>query len=405
LGWDHRLDSQSSCWILKVTAGTLAIAFAAISPSIAVSFSSPKKVTCSNHTQTGFIPGKIVTGGRPLPYTLVGELCSTPSELENGSTIQLLIHGATYSRFYWDLPGTFDGVTYSYSRAAAQAGYATFAVSLIGTADDVLNRAGQSPPPPSNQVTLDVAAFVVHQLTQALKGRRGAPPIAGTPHLPHFDRVIEVGHSFGSIAIWQESTTYGDAEGLIITGAVHHVSTAAVASTPANQDPKFARLGLDSGYTTVALPSRAGFYNQAAADPAVISADNANRDLFSSAEIPASVGLLTSTATRAIKVPVLVIMGAKDTPFCGPDAQGVTVDCTSGSAIVHHEAPDYSPAAQLQACAIPNSGHAISLHLPPASQQQVVDAVAWANAFIGQNDQRLQPAAKLRWPPSTDCSL
>jgi hypothetical protein len=36
-----------------------------------------------------------------------------------------------------------------------------------------------------------------------------------------FGKVIEVGHSFGSIASWEEAATYHDINGVIITGRIH----------------------------------------------------------------------------------------------------------------------------------------------------------------------------------------
>ena len=49
-----------------------------------------------------------LTPGAPATYTVSGELCATPSERHAGTTVQLLIHGATYNYEYWDF-GRFDG--------------------------------------------------------------------------------------------------------------------------------------------------------------------------------------------------------------------------------------------------------------------------------------------------------
>jgi hypothetical protein len=91
---------------------------------------------------------------------------------------------------------------------------------------------------------------------------------------------------------------------------------------------------------------------------------------------------VTSTATLAINVPVLTILGSADLPTCGPNPQGGFFDCSSASAIDAQEAPFYSRQIGVSACVIPDSGHDISLsknrHL------QVEDAVAWSNAFVNQ---------------------
>jgi hypothetical protein len=48
--------------------------------------------------------------------------------------VQLLIAGATYTHAYWDF-GTVDGVSYSYARAVAADGMATFAIDPLGQGD------------------------------------------------------------------------------------------------------------------------------------------------------------------------------------------------------------------------------------------------------------------------------
>jgi hypothetical protein len=57
--------------------------------------------------------------------------CAGAAELTAGETVQLLIHGATYNQSYWDF-GTIDGVSCSYARDIAAAGYPTFAIDEIG---------------------------------------------------------------------------------------------------------------------------------------------------------------------------------------------------------------------------------------------------------------------------------
>src|SRR5262249_35784935 len=98
-----------------------------------------------------------------------------------------------------------------------------------------------------------------------------------------------------------------------------------------------------------------------------------------------------STATQAINVPVLAILASKDNFYCGPDAQGVNFDCSTGSAIAHQEAPYYSPSAQLEACAVPNSGHDISLHYNFLVQETA--ATAWSYHFVGQDGVRIGTGA------------
>jgi pimeloyl-ACP methyl ester carboxylesterase len=344
-------------------------------------------VTCQIYSQRGIVPAAIDPSGQPLPYTIVGELCASPAELHNGTTVQLLLHGATYNHSYWDF-GTIDGVRYSYARDLATAGFPTFAFDQIGT--------GQSSHPVSSDVNTAVAAYVEHEVVQGLRN--------GSVTAIKFGKVIEVGHSLGSLTTWQEAITYQDVNGLIITGAVHHLSQLGQTGLSqdvslASQDPKFAGVSWsvnDPGYLTT-LPGTRGslFYNSADADRRVIAADDnetpfsqetfANepgKDALSQGQLD-SLSLVSSTATQAIHVPVLVIMGSKDAVFCGLDPQGVNFDCSSGTAIAQQEAPYYSPQAQLEACAVPNAGHDISLHLNFIIQE--LAAAAWSYHFVGQD--------------------
>jgi pimeloyl-ACP methyl ester carboxylesterase len=172
----------------------------------------------------------------PANYTVSGELCATKDELRDGTTVQLLIHGATYNRDYWNF-GTVGGMRYSYSRDVAARGFPTFAMDELG--------AGNSSRPPSEQVTIQAAAFAAHQIVQALRN--------GSINGIQFGKVILVGHSLGSVVAWQESISFGDVDGVIVTGAAHALSSAfldLMLFYPATNDPKFSDSGLDNGYLT-----------------------------------------------------------------------------------------------------------------------------------------------------------
>jgi pimeloyl-ACP methyl ester carboxylesterase len=400
LSWDVRRR------LTAIGLGLVAIMVATAAPTM-VKAEDGGQVVCNKYTQASTVPASLVPNGKALPYSIVGELCATPSELRDGTTVQLLVHGATYNHTYWDLPGVINGVRYSYARDVAAAGIPTFAIDQLGTVDDFVNGGGQSAPPSSDQLTVDVSAFVVHQALQGLKGTSNAPVISGNPRVPHFGNVIVVGHSFGSFTTWQESITYHDAAGVIVTGAVHHLIVPSSPFPPASQDPKFASLNLDAGYISLMGAFRNAFYNTSDADPAAIASDDANRDVFPAAgETPESLALTSpsSTATKAIKVPVLVVMGTQDAVFCDK-----SFNCSTAAAIAQQEAPHYSAQAELQACVVPNSGHSISFHRPPAPNQQEADAVAWSHHFVGlgEDDQGQNQNAgsqDQRWTDSPNCT-
>ena len=162
------------------------------------------KVTCQRYAG---IPVALASG-QAAKYTVSGELCTTEDERRAGTTVQLLIHGATYNHKYWDF-GRVDGTRYSYARDIAAHGFPAFALDEIG--------AGDSSHPPSEQLTIDATAHVAHQIVQDL--RSGL--IAGIP----FGKVIIMGHSLGSVVVWEEAINYKDVDGLIVTGAAHSITT------------------------------------------------------------------------------------------------------------------------------------------------------------------------------------
>ena len=315
------------------------------------------------------IPVAIGTPPGPAPYTVSGELCATEDELVDGATVQLLIHGATYNHQYWNF-GMVNGKRYSYSRGMAARGFPTFALDEIG--------AGNSSRPPSEQMTIDAAALVAHEIVEALR--------SGSINGIQFGKVIIVGHSLGSVVAWQEAIRYGDVDGVIVTGAAHFLTSAFLDLAlfyPASMDPKFSDGGLDDGYvTTVPGIRAAAFYSAPDFDPAVVALDEARKDVLPGPELMTGLPVVLSAATQAIQVPVLTILGGNDLTACGPDSQGRSFDCSYGAIVASQEAPFYSPKAQIQACIVPDSGHDISLALN--NDLQVRDSAAWSFRFVGQ---------------------
>jgi hypothetical protein len=113
----------------------------AILASASAGASADAGVSCVDYSK---IPVALAAG-QPPSFSIFGELCATPSELANGETVQLLIHGATYNHSYWDF-GTVDGVSYSYARDLAAVGFPTFAIDEAGT--------GRSSHPLSTDITI-----------------------------------------------------------------------------------------------------------------------------------------------------------------------------------------------------------------------------------------------------------
>ncbi|HWN42717.1 MAG TPA: alpha/beta fold hydrolase [Thermoanaerobaculia bacterium] len=161
-------------------------------------------------------------------YSVFGVLCSRGSIHQR--TIQITLHGATYGHLYWDW--LFQPETYSYVRRATAEGYGVLNLDRIGI--------GQSDRPPAADVTIAANGYVVHQIVQELRGGDLVVPSFGRISA---EKVVLVGHSLGSVISIQEAATYGDVDGVVLTGVSHTVTPALneifAVLYPANLDPRF----------------------------------------------------------------------------------------------------------------------------------------------------------------------
>ena len=200
--------------------------------------------------------------GAPADQTISATLCRPAKK---HGTLQILLHGTTYSHIYWDFP--YQPERYSYVRAMNQAGYATLNLDRLGI--------GASSHPSAKDLTGAAEAYITHQLVQlALSGGLDGYP---------FDHVVLVGHSLGTIIARTEAGTYGDVSGLVLSGLIHNGSDPVTwnaflaALVPARKaDPRFA--DLPNGYLTTAQGTRDVFYYLPGTDPAVIAIDDATRE-------------------------------------------------------------------------------------------------------------------------------
>jgi pimeloyl-ACP methyl ester carboxylesterase len=327
---------------LLATAGSAALIWAAllIPPSTASA-----TTTVAGSCRTVTLPVALSPGG-PVDQTLSGILCR-PSAAPSTTQVDVLVHGASYNRQYWDWP--VSPGTYSYVAQTLSAGRATFALDRLG--------AGQSSHPLSALITTAADAYTLHQAVALMRSSG-------------FSTVDVVGHSFGSVIAIDEAGTYRDVDKLVVTGLLHSQGTglATVAATfyPADLDPQFGLL-FPAGYLTT-LPGDRGldFYDAATADPTVIAYDEAHKDAISATELAAGITETELPAltnpSRLVTAPVLVVEGQQDTIFCN-----LLVNCADPAAVLAEEAPFYPAAARLAADTVPGTGHDIALH-PSAAQ-------------------------------------
>ncbi|MGH3861578.1 alpha/beta hydrolase [Actinokineospora sp.] len=271
--------------------------------------------------------------------TMYGRLCVP----EGAKTVQVLIPGGTYNSSYWDIGHSPE--TRSFRLAMNDAGFATLAVDRLGT--------GRSSRPLSVTVTASTQADAVHQVIRTLR--------------PRFAKVIVGGHSIGSAMAMIEAGTYGDVDGVLVTGMTHRMNLVTVIPVLANMIPApLGGLGLDVGYLTTSPGTRySAFHSPGPLDADAIAFDESTKDVFAVTESVDTL-LLTNVvipATRRIQVPVMLVVG-DDTHFCGAPLGS---DCSSAEALRASEAPFFSEAARLRTFVLNGYGHSIN-YAPNASQ-------------------------------------
>jgi pimeloyl-ACP methyl ester carboxylesterase len=303
--------------------------------------------------------GVTLAPDRTEVFDVVGTLCWRG--LLRDQPLQLLVHGSTASRVYWDLP--LRGELYSYVRRATQAGFATFNFERIGI--------GASDRPPGADVTLSSNAFVLNQVTQAL--RNGT--LAGVP----FPHIIGVGHSFGSRTFQRMQALFPVAlDGLILTGTLHDdgpelAGVLQAFARPAASDPRFAGQQFPPGYLTLADGLQLSFLvNAERADADIVNFHESLKETTTTGELSSP---RINDDSLQIKVPVLLLVGEFDRVLCGN-----RVDCSTLQSILALESTFYRPEACLKVEIIRGSGHLFTLQRSPQSTYSTM--LAWARKLV-----------------------
>jgi pimeloyl-ACP methyl ester carboxylesterase len=303
--------------------------------------------------------------GEPANYQVYGELCQD-STIKT-STVQVLLSGNTYNHSYWDF--AYQPEKYSYVQSVTQAGYATFNIDRIGL--------GKSSRPAADLVNVESNGYVLNQVNQALRNNG----VNGTK----FEKIINVGHSFGSITAIDAASKYGNVDGVILTGFLHNVSqdylqVAGSSIYPAALDPRFSSANIPDGYlTTVPGAKSTLFYHPSNVDPQVIAVDEATTDTLTTGEINTTFTAVLSNISQQISVPVLLAIGSQDFPFCTGNI------CENADNVKAFESPFFSPQAQLQTFVLPDAGHNINLHLNAPSWFSA--ARDWSDRYVGKEIQ------------------
>jgi hypothetical protein len=283
-----------------------------------------------------------IAPGAPEDQDVTGELCGGAP----GRTVHLLVSGATYGSFYWDPP--YRPEIHSYVRAMNDSGAATLNLERIGI--------GGSSHPPAAEVTVGSNAWVLHQVVGKLRAGR----IGGIA----FPRVVEVGHSLGSLMVMTEAGIYRDVDGVVLTGISHNFASANSAVLfgtliPTQVDPVLRSRSLPLGYLTTAPGLReTDFYWPPTTDPAMAALDEQTKQTVTPTELATVVDAYP--AALGITAPVLLVDGNQDQLVCGP--LGSATPCDSPASYLTTERLFYPRAASYQQVVLPDTGHSIDLH-------------------------------------------
>ncbi|MCE6999032.1 alpha/beta fold hydrolase [Saccharothrix sp. S26] len=288
-------------------------------------------------------------------HQVYGRLCVP----QGATTVQVLVPGGTYNSAYWDIG--YQPETRSYRQAMNRAGIATVALDRLGS--------GRSTRPLSVLLTLSTQAKAVHAVVESLR--------------PRFERVVVVGHSVGSAVATTEAVTYGDVDGVVITGLSHQINLPGAVPVfttlvPAALDPLTARNGLDPGYLTTTTGSRhSSFHAPGPIEPGALDFDEATKDVVTPTETVSTV-LISQLVplSRRITVPVMLVMGGGDGNFCGPP---LGADCSSSEALRASEGRFYAPQARLSTYVVPGYGH--SLNFSPNAPGYHRAVAEWTHAI------------------------
>ncbi|HEU5158000.1 MAG TPA: alpha/beta fold hydrolase [Streptosporangiaceae bacterium] len=257
-------------------------------------------------------------------------------------TVQVLVPGLTYDRRYWTLPEP-----YNYAEFMAAAGYAVAVFDRLGT--------GGASRPPAEEVTIDAHVLVLRRLVQGLR--------SGSLVARKFERVVVVGHSYGSGIAIMEAARHKDVDGLIITGMLHAFTELYGEVRgffhPGTEDPVVGPTNPPPGYLTQQPGRRATMLEyEANIDPAMSKLNEAIKSTGTLGEGETLEQTYDAASSLGVGVPVLVVVGEHDALFGGKD-----VDFNRSSEAVHSfEQAYYSPASRLETYVIPRAGHSLNLH-------------------------------------------
>ncbi|CAM6084559.1 unnamed protein product [Calypogeia fissa] len=276
------------------------------------------------------------------------------------STVQFLVHGATVNKLYWSALAPVGSITqyqpwnYSYVDFARGEGYHTIAIDRLG--------AGNSSHPDPTLVRAGLEAEQTNTIIEQIR-RNNLHPF-----LPPCEKLILVGHSYGSFIANIMLDKYPRAvEGAILTGFVHVFSNAVSAvgqqqTAPAREVFPKEFGNLDPGYLTHPNQTnqRQWFYGaDGSFDPKVAATQFSREDVQAIGELNSINSVVAGpffTEKSRYTGPLAVMMGEQDGPFCYGD-------CGRGnSSLIALSKPFWPNVSRYTGFLMKNTGHLLQYH-------------------------------------------
>ncbi|KAK2803989.1 hypothetical protein FQN50_006795 [Emmonsiellopsis sp. PD_5] len=302
-------------------------------------------------------------------------------EPEDGvaDTVQILAHGATYTKEYFSghgLESAEDLKKYSWAHFAADEGYASLSIDRLG-------QGASSSADPLLEVQVNLHAEMMKAIADQLRaGDVVAETEGGKIGGKKFDNVVFVGHSLGSAignaAARRNPDTF---DALILTGWSANLIENFPKVLFGNVLPallanivKWGHLHIGYLAFTIEEPMRRVFFGKDGSfDPEIQKRDWDRRSTVGLGEM---LSLFQGTKVAApYKGPVQVIIGEYDNLLCNKGPH-----CRPGPAYTPGNAADIFPSSSNYTYSItPNSGHNLNLHYAAR------DAYAAAHEFLRHN--------------------
>ncbi|KUL89228.1 hypothetical protein ZTR_03653 [Talaromyces verruculosus] len=262
-------------------------------------------------------------------------------------TVQVLVHGLLYNKSYWSgLRSAPDHLStpYSWEKTATSRGYHVLNIDRLGCGKS-------TQPDPIDELQDDVQRDVLHEIYLQLR--------AGAIGGQKFDRIIHVGHSYGSILGSIVSDEYpDDIDHLVMTGWTYvdlpvkgnHTMSMMVSASVWKHEKYY---HLSPGYFVIGdIGSKETGCFTGNYDRSLVSLDYELQDVTGLGE------LTSQTIVSKYKGDVFVLQGERDLALC--ETRDLEIMDTSEVAATKNYFPK---ARNVEWHILPDTGHCISLHL------------------------------------------